>query len=78
MNLIRLVLFASLGWILWRLVKKVGVEQEIPPSPVKQGGKMVRCAYCGLHFPEKEAIYEENVIFCCEEHKMVNYSPKTH
>ncbi len=80
MSLIRLVLFASVGWILWHLVKKTQIEptvvNETPPPSMKQGGKMVQCVHCGLHFPEREAIYFEKAVFCCEEHKMLNYSPK--
>jgi len=84
MALIRLVLFASVGWILWHLVKKSHTDsqhpetEEVPPPSIKQGGKMVQCDHCGLHFPEQEAVYLENATFCCEEHKMLNYSPKTH
>ena len=30
---------------------------------------MKRCAECGVHLPEKEALSYQTLYFCCNEHK---------
>ncbi|PCJ39691.1 MAG: hypothetical protein COA99_10150 [Moraxellaceae bacterium] len=42
-----------------------------PPSveTVSDTETMKRCAECGVHLPEKEAISYQTLHFCCNEHK---------
>lgn len=36
------------------------------------GGKMARCAQCGVHLPEGEAIVYGDLTFCSEAHLKVH------
>ena len=31
--------------------------------------QMVKCAQCGIHFPQNEAVLGESHHFCCEQHR---------
>lgn len=79
MNLVRVLLILILGFILWSFFKRWLHSQrddeleesstEKPQPTVKEGGKMLRCEYCEVHFPAADAVYFKNKPFCCEEHK---------
>jgi hypothetical protein len=36
---------------------------------------MVRCDYCGLYFPEQEALHVGNARYCCEAHERAAQLP---
>ena len=40
-----------------------------PPAAEATTEAMKRCAECGVHLPEKEAINYQTLHFCCNEHK---------
>ena len=72
MNLIRLIALAALFWLLYRLILTVlskmqrpTVEQERPAK----GGTMVRCARCGVHVPQSEALEQAGHYYCSREHR---------
>ena len=70
MNIIRLLLFLLLIWIVWSFFKRknaLKIEQSTEQPDVKQG-TMIACNYCGLHIPAEEAIRVGDVNFCCKEH----------
>ena len=31
--------------------------------------QMVKCAQCGIHFPQGEAVVSDGHSFCCEQHR---------
>jgi uncharacterized protein len=72
---LRLLLILFLGWIIWTVGRRTYVsywqnQKNLPTSPLSPPAEvMVRCAFCGLHVPNKEAIYSANTVFCCEAHK---------
>lgn len=81
--MIRFILLSLFIWILWIFARKWyenSLEDQInqyntktkstpPPSPTPKLGVMVRCDYCGLYLPEKEALSSDNTNYCCEAHK---------
>jgi len=68
MTLLRLVALAFVFWVVvsfvQRLLRKRAAEKRAaPPS-----ADMVRCAHCGLHLPQAEAITRDGVYFCSKQH----------
>ena len=47
-------------------------KHETPASRKLPEQNMVRCTHCGVHFPEADAIRDNNKSFCCEEHKLAS------
>lgn len=70
MNLIRLIAIAAIIWLIYRMV--TGRKRSKERIEQKQGrpvDKMVKCAYCGTHVPESEAIAANGRYYCSEEHR---------
>ena len=72
MNLIRLIAFAVIFWLLYRLIltllNKAG-RPAVRQQPQREDGTMVRCEQCGLHIPQSEAFEKGGNYYCCEEHR---------
>ncbi|MCK5877923.1 MAG: hypothetical protein KAG43_09825 [Candidatus Marithrix sp.] len=68
MNLIRLLLFVLLIWIVWGFFKRKNAS-KIHKKPKQIS--MVACKHCGLHIPVNEAIRVGNANFCCKEHSQL-------
>ena len=71
MNLIRLIAFAVIFWLLYRLILTL-LNKASPPArrdtpPLE--GTMVRCEQCGLHIPQEQALVKGGNYYCCEEHR---------
>lgn len=70
MGLIRVIIIVFIGWLLFRLFRHW--QNRISSKPTEAGEKidtMVKCAYCGVHVPQKTAIKYNDQFFCSEEHK---------
>jgi len=70
MNLPRLIIIAVVVWLAIHTLRRI--LQHLTQPKATAGGttkNMVRCAQCGLHLPEAEAISEQGLYFCCEEHR---------
>ncbi|MGD8546573.1 MAG: PP0621 family protein [Thiohalophilus sp.] len=70
-GLLRLIVLALLIWLIIRLYqrfkslgKQDGTRKE-QPRPIEN---MVRCAQCGTHIPEKEALREDDRYYCSRAH----------
>lgn len=63
---IRLAILILLFWLIRKAYKSF-----ISSSPEEKSNidKMVKCAYCGIHVPEAEAISERDLSFCSRDHK---------
>lgn len=73
MGLIRLVIFALVIWLIWRMIKNYQVKQK---NKNRQSANnkisntnMVACHYCTVHVPENEAVAHEEKWFCSDKHK---------
>jgi len=75
MGLIRLIIFALVIWMFWRLVKNFKAKLESRNNSDSQSGNkleqgnMVPCDFCSVHIPEEEAIQHEKMWFCNNSHK---------
>ncbi len=47
----------------WSDAQKVAEKKPPKPQPMK------KCAHCGVHMPEKEAVSLDQLYFCSEDHK---------
>jgi uncharacterized protein len=45
-------------------------KQNQPASKQLPEQNMVRCTHCGIHFPETDAIKDNQKIYCCDAHKL--------
>lgn len=71
MNLIRLIAFAVIFWLLYRLILTLLSKASRPArrdTPQREG-TMVRCEECGLHVPQEQALIKDGKYYCCEEHR---------
>ncbi|GAB4289771.1 MAG: PP0621 family protein [Thiohalomonadaceae bacterium] len=71
MNLIRLLVIAAVVWLAYVLFKRWLAEKQ-PPRPEgeqRRQERMVKCAYCGVHVPESQALHRGNQSYCSPEHR---------
>ena len=72
---VKLVLFAALVMIVITLVKRGkhnshnnSDNNSMPINP-ELDKSMKRCAQCGVHLPDTEALAYQTLHFCCNDHK---------
>lgn len=66
----RLIVLAVIAVLIYALLKQLlrgWTRKELPPRPQRRG-TMVRCALCGLHIPEQEALHANDKYFCSNKH----------
>jgi len=69
MNLIRLIIITVAAWLAFHMMRRL-LKHLSPPAKSESAPKnMVRCAKCGLHLPEAEAVAYEGQYYCCQEHR---------
>lgn len=61
--MLKLLLLLLGVWIVLTILKR-----RRPPATKTKTGTMVRCAVCGVHLPESEAIASGGRHYCCEAH----------
>lgn len=67
--LARTIVIAAMAALAYYLYRRWITAKDIAkPAPFRPQA-MRKCAHCGLHLPEKEAIYANHLYFCSEEHK---------
>jgi uncharacterized protein len=65
---IRVLLYlVGIGLVIWILLR-LAKSPRIDTRPTKQVGSMVRCAHCGVHVPQNEALQAGGKYYCCREH----------
>jgi uncharacterized protein len=62
--MLKLLLLLLAVWIVLTILK----QRRSPSSTETMGGSMVRCAVCGIHLPESEAIASGGRHYCSEAH----------
>ena len=73
MNVARLIIIAVAVWLAIHFLRRV--LHYLNPSktaPTESAKNMVRCAQCGLHLPESEAIAYQGRHYCCQEHRRLH------
>ncbi|HEB58841.1 MAG TPA: hypothetical protein ENJ01_06460 [Gammaproteobacteria bacterium] len=73
MRIIQLLAIAMLIWIVYRMwrisLHKKAMQRAGKNAPGDKVEHMVRCAKCGLHVPEHEALRVDDRFYCCAEHR---------
>jgi len=73
MALIRILVIALVVWLLIRMLRnwmdRKAVKRSTTPEQINT---VVRCAHCGLHIPQQEAIQVEGHYYCCKEHGKIH------
>ena len=71
--LIVFVILLIVFW--WREARKPKVrDAEHKPKPAAKPQAMVRCAHCGLHVLEADAVVGAHGVYCSEAHRQVRES----
>lgn len=72
MPLIRILIIIAIIWLLIHLFKQYRERRMEHLSNAQEQKKitdqMVKCAHCGLHMPETEAIKQGHSYYCSQEH----------
>ena len=68
--MLRLILIALMGWIVWRLLAPAKIP-KVKKQPEMHGVEnVVACAHCGIYVPEREMLADaDGRRYCCAEHK---------
>lgn len=71
MNLIRILVIAAVVWLAYALFKRwlEGKNQPRPGADGRPQERMVKCAYCGVHVPESQALHSGGRSYCSPEHR---------
>ncbi len=71
MNLIRIIVIAAVIWLAYVLFKRwlAGKTQSPPGTSSRPQERMVKCAYCGVHIPESQALRNGANSYCSPEHR---------
>jgi uncharacterized protein len=72
--LVLIALLALAGW-LWRHFTRPR-HPRTPATPKAQ--PMVRCAHCGVHVPQAEALAHDNRWYCSRAHLEQDNPPESH
>lgn len=64
-RLLFLIALFALVWWLWRSLARP--KPTRPPAAPKEQ-TMVRCAHCGVHVPQGEALAHDSRWYCCRDH----------
>ncbi|MCG6975053.1 MAG: hypothetical protein LJE56_01440 [Acidiferrobacterales bacterium] len=66
--LLRLVILLILGWLAYRLVRRLVADESPRPSGKQARIEIVPCAKCGVHIPREEALMHNGKAYCSAAH----------
>lgn len=67
--LLRIAIFLILGWLAWRLVRRLMVSEKLPVKPSDQDKiEVIPCVVCGVHIPRNDALMHDNKAYCSATH----------
>ncbi|MCK5639627.1 MAG: hypothetical protein KAJ19_02475 [Gammaproteobacteria bacterium] len=73
MPLIRILIIIAIIWLLIHLFRQYRERREEHHTNSRGQNKisthMVKCAQCGLHIPEAEAIKQGHSYYCSQDHQ---------
>ncbi|MSQ64774.1 MAG: hypothetical protein EXR37_00220 [Limnohabitans sp.] len=62
------VVFAVIWWI---KLSRPATPADKTSTATDGPQNMVRCAHCGLHLPDNEAVLSRNTAYCSEAHRVL-------
>ena len=70
MMLFRLILFAIIGYLIFRIYRPINPPRGGSAGPQKlRSEAMVQCALCRVHVPRTTAVAQDELWYCSPEHK---------
>jgi uncharacterized protein len=73
MNLFRVIAIFLIVWLVIYMVKRAlgnrQIEREEKKPQQQASEKVVRCARCGLHVPQSQALRDGDRFYCSPEHR---------
>jgi uncharacterized protein len=64
----RILVLLAIGLLLYIIISNLLRKSRGDTSSNEDTERMVRCAHCGLHVVEKEALRDNRLFFCSAEH----------
>jgi len=64
-----LLLLVLLLIVWWAWKKRAGEDRGGSDQKPRTPERMVRCAHCGVHLPESDALAADDAYFCNEAHR---------
>jgi len=73
-QLIKLILLAIVGFLVYRILKayQKNLSKREQPPETKGNEDMVRCAQCGVNLPKSECTASRGEFFCSDEHRKLH------
>lgn len=69
--MLRFVVLVAAVWVAFLIIRQLLRSGSARPNaPRLPDKRMVRCAHCGLHVPEDEALRQQQHYFCSEKHRL--------
>jgi uncharacterized protein len=68
--ILRAFILGLLLWLVWRWVIRPRRRRPVTGKPPPSVQNIVRCARCGLHVPEREALQHAGRYYCSEQHRL--------
>jgi uncharacterized protein len=70
MFILRILIFALVIWLCWRMIKTwLAAPEKKESGNILSSRKMVKCAYCNTHLPQDQALGDDGKWFCHQQHK---------
>jgi len=67
--LLRIAILFILGWLAWRLIRRLTTSLDLPAKPPSQDKiEVIPCAVCGVHIPRNEAHMHNDKAYCSAAH----------
>ncbi|MHB8473665.1 MAG: PP0621 family protein [Gammaproteobacteria bacterium] len=66
----RAILLGLLLWLMWRWWRQPRRKPRTQQPTRPQVENMVRCARCGLHVTEREALQSDGRFYCSAQHRL--------
>ncbi|MEJ2345037.1 MAG: PP0621 family protein [Gammaproteobacteria bacterium] len=69
--MVRSIVLIVAIWLAITIIRQMLRNQRPEPKPRSlPTGNMVRCAHCGLHIPQDEALRNGEDYYCSERHRL--------
>lgn len=66
-----LLLILLVVWAIFSKKSTIRSDKTAVPQ-LDEPELMVQCAHCGVHFPASEAVSQDGMSFCSEEHRQLH------
>jgi uncharacterized protein len=65
----RVLILIAIGLLLYIIISNLLRKARLESNKTTHTEKMVKCAQCGLHVPQHEAIQQGENYFCSQQHQ---------